>query len=122
MGGRRKRDVYLWAGIVARGPSVKFEVENIHTMAELKMTGNCLAASRPLLSFSEDFSSTGEPHWQIVKELLTGMLECRTTILSLSLSLTTSSPSPWLMARSGSETTRSWKRMAAWLRLARGWF
>jgi ribosome biogenesis protein BRX1 len=71
--GRRKRDVFLWAGIVARGPSVKFEVENIHTMAELKMTGNCLAASRPLLSFSEDFSSTGEPHWQIVKELLTGM-------------------------------------------------
>ena len=44
--GRRKKDVYLWAGIVARGPSVKFEVENIHTMAELKMTGNCLAASR----------------------------------------------------------------------------
>merc|ERR1719495_3045486 len=42
-------------------------------MAELKMTGNCLAASRPLLSFSEDFSSTGEPHWQIIKELLTGM-------------------------------------------------
>merc|ERR1719237_1306547 len=37
------------------------------------MTGNCLAASRPLLSFSEDFSSTGEPHWQIVKELLTGI-------------------------------------------------
>ena len=25
--GRRKRDVFLWAGIVARGPSVKFEVE-----------------------------------------------------------------------------------------------
>ena len=24
--GRRKRDVFLWAGIVARGPSVKFEV------------------------------------------------------------------------------------------------
>ena len=31
------------------------------------------ALFRPLLSFSEDFSSTGEPHWQIVKELLTGM-------------------------------------------------
>ena len=25
------------------------------------------------MSFSEDFSSTGEPHWQIIKELLTGM-------------------------------------------------
>ena len=27
--GRRKRDVFLWAGIVARGPSVKFEVERL---------------------------------------------------------------------------------------------
>jgi len=71
--GRRKRDVYLWAGEVARGPSAKFEVENIHTMAELKMTGNCLAASRPLLSFSEDFASTTDPHWLIMKELLTGI-------------------------------------------------
>ena len=51
--GRRKRDVFLWAGIVARGPSVKFEVENIHTMAELKMTGNCLAASRLDFDFSQ---------------------------------------------------------------------
>jgi len=71
--GRRKGDVYLWASVVARGPSAKFEVENIHTMAELKMTGNCLAASRPLLSFSEDFSSSGDFHWQIMKELLTGI-------------------------------------------------
>jgi len=71
--GRRKKDVYLWASIVARGPSAKFEVENIHTMAELKMTGNCLAASRPLLSFSEDFSATGDIHWQLIKELLTGI-------------------------------------------------
>eukprot|EP00092_Neocalanus_flemingeri_P031816 GFUD01034563.1.p1 GENE.GFUD01034563.1~~GFUD01034563.1.p1 ORF type:complete len:326 (-),score=101.57 GFUD01034563.1:53-1030(-) len=69
--GRRKRDVFLWAATVARGPSVKFEVENIHTMAELKMTGNCLAASRPLLSFSPNFSD--EMHWQVVKELLTGI-------------------------------------------------
>jgi len=71
--GRRKRDVFLWAANVARGPSVKFEVENIHTMAELKMTGNCLAASRPLLSLSPAFSKEGEAHWQLVKELLTGI-------------------------------------------------
>ena len=37
--GRRKRDLYMWAANIARGPSVKFEVENVHTMAELKMTG-----------------------------------------------------------------------------------
>ena len=61
--GRRMRDLYLWAANVARGPSAKFLVENIHTMAELKMTGNCLKASRPLLSFDPQFDS--EPHLQV---------------------------------------------------------
>merc|ERR1719507_401164 len=69
--GRKKKDVYMWAANVARGPSVKFEVENIHTMAELKMTGNCLAASRPLLSFCPNF--TKDVHWQLMKELLTSI-------------------------------------------------
>ncbi|XP_023328139.1 ribosome biogenesis protein BRX1 homolog [Eurytemora carolleeae] len=67
--GRKGKDVYLWAANVARGPSVKFEVENIHTMAELKMTGNCLRASRPLLSFDQNF--TKDAHWQVMKELFT---------------------------------------------------
>ena len=66
--GRKKKDVYMWAANIARGPSVKFEVENIHTMAELKMTGNCLAASRPILSFCPTF--TKETHWTLMKELL----------------------------------------------------
>ena len=69
--GRKKKDVYMWAANVARGPSVKFEVENIHTMAELKMTGNCLAASRPLLSFCPTFSE--DVHWSLIKELLTSI-------------------------------------------------
>ena len=34
--GRRKRDVFLWAGIVARGPSVKFEVEISSWLLRLK--------------------------------------------------------------------------------------
>jgi len=66
--GRRKRDLYMWAANIARGPSVKFEVENIHTMAELKMTGNCLKSSRPLLSFDPSFSSSA--HLEVVRELL----------------------------------------------------
>ena len=69
--GRRKKDVYMWAANVARGPSVKFEIENIHTMAELKMTGNCLAASRPILSFCPNFAK--ETHWTLMKELLTNI-------------------------------------------------
>uniref|UniRef100_V9IIS8 Ribosome biogenesis protein BRX1 homolog n=1 Tax=Apis cerana TaxID=7461 RepID=V9IIS8_APICE len=50
------------------GPSVKFLVENIYTMAELKMTGNCLKGSRPLLSFDEHFNT--KLHYSLLKELL----------------------------------------------------
>ena len=36
-------------------------------MAELKMTGNSLKGSRPLLSFDANFNS--EPHYQLMKEM-----------------------------------------------------
>jgi len=65
--GRKKKDTYLWAANIARGPSVKFEVENIHTTGELKMTGNCLKGSRPLLSFDKTFEKV--PQFKIMKEL-----------------------------------------------------
>jgi len=67
--GRRKRDLYMWVSDVARGPSAKFQVENIHTAAELKLTGNCLKGSRPLLSFDMSFSSPDKPHLHVLKEL-----------------------------------------------------
>ena len=54
--GRKKRDLYFWIADVSRGPSAKFHVENVHTAGELKMTGNCLTASRPFLSFDMAFS------------------------------------------------------------------
>lgn len=38
-------------------------------MAELKMTGNCLKGSRPLLSFDENFNA--KPQYSILRELLT---------------------------------------------------
>ena len=69
--GRRKRDLYMWVSDIARGPSAKFQVENIHTAAELKLTGNCLKASRPLLSFDMAFSSPDKPHLHVLKELFT---------------------------------------------------
>ncbi|XP_064090015.1 ribosome biogenesis protein BRX1 homolog [Macrobrachium nipponense] len=64
---RKKRDLYMWVSNVPQGPSVKFLVLNVHTMLELKLTGNCLKGSRPLLSFDIGFD---EPHWQVIKELL----------------------------------------------------
>ncbi|XP_026751138.2 ribosome biogenesis protein BRX1 homolog [Galleria mellonella] len=67
--GRKMRDLYLWMSNIPNGPSVKFLVENIYTMGELKMTGNCLRGSRPLLSFDPQF--TKDPHYNLLKELLT---------------------------------------------------
>lgn len=36
-------------------------------MRELKLTGNCLKGSRPILAFDETFSK--EPHYMLMKEL-----------------------------------------------------
>ncbi|CAB3243787.1 unnamed protein product [Arctia plantaginis] len=66
--GRKMRDLYMWMANIPNGPSAKFLVENIYTMGELKMTGNCLRGSRPLLSFDPMF--TKDPHYAILKELL----------------------------------------------------
>ncbi|WWD20243.1 hypothetical protein CI109_104719 [Kwoniella shandongensis] len=49
---RRHEDLYLWLSRSPNGPSVKCHVQNIHTMDELKMTGNCLRGSRGLVSFA----------------------------------------------------------------------
>lgn len=65
--GRRKRDLYMWCSNVPEGPSAKFLVENINTMGELKLTGNCLRGSRPLLSFDAHFETA--PYLQLLKEL-----------------------------------------------------
>ncbi|KAG5338189.1 hypothetical protein C0989_008038 [Termitomyces sp. Mn162] len=43
---RRHEDLYLWAAKTPNGPSIKMHVQNVHTMDELKMTGNCLKGSR----------------------------------------------------------------------------
>ncbi|KAJ1825243.1 Ribosome biogenesis protein brx1 [Coemansia sp. RSA 2671] len=66
---RKHQDLYLWIARAPSGPSVKFHVQNIHTMDELKMTGNCLRGSRPVLSFDSNFDS--EPHLQLLKEIFT---------------------------------------------------
>ena len=64
---RKKKDVYMWVVNTPNGPSAKFLVENIHTMDELKLTGNCLLGSRPILSFDPVFGEV--PYLQLLKEL-----------------------------------------------------
>ncbi|KAG6487124.1 ribosome biogenesis protein BRX1 homolog 1-like [Zingiber officinale] len=65
---RKQKDLYLWMVKSPGGPSVKFLVNAVHTMEELKLTGNHLKGSRPILTFSSNFDN--EPRWKLVKEII----------------------------------------------------
>ena len=65
---RKHQDLYMYLGKTPEGPSVKFHVVNIHTMDELKLTGNCMLGSRPLLNFDANFNNS--PQFQLMKSLL----------------------------------------------------
>ncbi|GAA5973213.1 hypothetical protein JCM8115_003467 [Rhodotorula mucilaginosa] len=65
---RQHNDLYLWAAKTPNGPSVRFHVLNAHTMDEMKMTGNCLKGSRPVVVFDQQFDE--EPHLRLIKEVL----------------------------------------------------
>ncbi len=66
---RKHTDLYMWLSKAPNGPSVKFHIQNVHTMEELRMTGNCLKGSRHILSFDKAFDE--QPHLQLIKEMLT---------------------------------------------------
>lgn len=66
---RRHEDLYLWAAKTPNGPSIKMHMQNIHTMDELKMTGNCLKGSRGILSFDAEFDTTESG--RLIKEIFT---------------------------------------------------
>ncbi|KAK7197208.1 ribosome biogenesis protein [Novymonas esmeraldas] len=59
---------YLWIAQAPSGPSIKMQVNNIHTANEIRMAGNCLKYSRPLLHFDRDFEL--HPHLRVAKSLL----------------------------------------------------
>lgn len=68
---RKKKDLFLWASKTPSGPSVKFHVVNVHTMEELRLTGNALKGSRPILSFDKAFDDeAGAPHLRLIREVL----------------------------------------------------
>lgn len=66
---RKHQDLYMYIGKTPLGPSAKFHVVNLHTMDELRLTGNCMLGSRPLLNFDANFERT--PHHKLMKALLT---------------------------------------------------
>nr|QFP92344.1 ribosome biogenesis protein BRX1 [Ogataea thermomethanolica (nom. inval.)]QGW56826.1 ribosome biogenesis protein BRX1 [Ogataea thermomethanolica (nom. inval.)] len=65
---RKHQDLYMWLSKTPNGPSMKFHVQNLHTLEELNFSGNCLKGSRPILSFDAAFDS--ETHFQIAKEMI----------------------------------------------------
>ncbi|KAF2668921.1 Brix-domain-containing protein [Microthyrium microscopicum] len=65
---RKGKDLYAWLSKPPNGPTIKFHVQNLHTMDELHFTGNCLRGSRPILSFDGAFDAA--PHWRLAKEML----------------------------------------------------
>mmetsp|Transcript_41173 Transcript_41173/g.63447 ORF Transcript_41173/g.63447 Transcript_41173/m.63447 type:complete len:327 (-) Transcript_41173:93-1073(-) len=66
---RKHQDAYMWMGRTGEnpGPSAKFHVSNVHTMDELRLTGNCMKGSRPILTFDESFKRLD--HLKLLKEL-----------------------------------------------------
>ncbi|CAD5194109.1 unnamed protein product [Musa acuminata subsp. malaccensis] len=52
---RKQKDLYRWMVKCPSGPSVKFLVNAVYTMEELKLTGNHLKRSHPILTFSSNF-------------------------------------------------------------------
>lgn len=59
---RKRKDLYVWLARPPAGPTARFLASNVHTMAELKMSGNHLRASRPALAFDAAFDE--QPHLQ----------------------------------------------------------
>lgn len=68
---RKHQDLYLWAGAVPAGPTVKFHVQAVHSMDELSLTGNCLRGSRGLVAFDAGFGEGAPPHLRLVRQVLT---------------------------------------------------
>ena len=65
----RKRELVMWIFRSPGGPLAKFSVTNIHALNEIKLIGNCIKYSRPLLSFDKSFEES--PHLLLLKELFT---------------------------------------------------
>ena len=65
---RKRSDLYMWVSRAPKGPSAKFLVQNVHTMDELRLTGNCGLGTRALLCFDGAFDA--QPHWSAVRDLL----------------------------------------------------
>ena len=58
----------MWLSKSPNGPAIKFLVEKITSLSELKLSGNSLKYGRALISFDKHFDEL--PHLQLAKEML----------------------------------------------------
>lgn len=65
---RKHTDLYMWMARVPSGPSIKFQVLNIHTTGEIRLAGNCLLGSRPILFFDKNFAEIS--FLKLMKEMI----------------------------------------------------
>lgn len=75
---KHAQDLYLWLAGAPNGPTVKFSVSNVHTMAEVGFEGNVLRGGRGVVvfdkSFDGAFTNTGGNEVRgLVRELLKGV-------------------------------------------------
>jgi ribosome biogenesis protein BRX1 len=66
---RKKQDLYMYLARVPSGPTMKFQVLNVHTTDEMRLAGNCLLGSRPILHFDKHFGEIS--YLKLMKSLLT---------------------------------------------------
>ena len=67
----KKREFVMWVFRSPDGPTLKFQINHIHTFEEPKLAGNSLKYSRPILNFDESFNSETNPHLGLIKEMFT---------------------------------------------------
>ncbi|KAE8381084.1 Brix domain-containing protein [Aspergillus bertholletiae] len=79
---KRGQDLYLWLARPPNGPTLKFHVNNLHTMSELNagFSGNCLKGGRGVVVFDRSFdeqgplmSQPGNEYRGLVREMLRGV-------------------------------------------------
>jgi ribosome biogenesis protein BRX1 len=72
---KRGQDLYLWLARAPNGPTIKFSVTNVHTMAELGFGGNCLKGGRGIVSFDKSFDEEipGQEYRSLLREMLRGV-------------------------------------------------
>jgi ribosome biogenesis protein BRX1 len=65
----RSNYCYIYFAGMPAGPTIKFQVYNVNTLAESKLSGNCLKGSRPLLHFDEAFLDESMPQLNVMKNM-----------------------------------------------------